>query len=586
MATQPTETGALSFKTKRGESLRVENVPLLGGSQGQALHALIQEHGDTFLQGRTPAMGEAPPIDFSRFQGIDAFSPFFSLNTTPGEEATFAQAEARQFGQNTVSTPKGNVLASPAPPGLYSSLVNVGGEIRNTVTGRAYSSPAELATDLGIQPHEIDWRQIRAGQPAPPPPERQPGQSVDDFTQGIDAEIAKTEGVVGTPGGTPITLLEIFQQRQDIQDTLARAFPNQDPLAAGTEANRWLNDWANREFAKEYPGYHLTQPEEAGKKLGSEAVADSTKARLEQLRAELGFGDAPTAPDLFTEADAARLEAARGERTNLEDELAAIQAEKLALSDEFEKFKLQQVGLPEGGRIGAITEEQRNLEFRLRSIERRELIATTKLTNRNSVIAELMGLQQQEYTDALDQYNTSFNQALSLYGILEDEEDELKADAKANLLVLTEAFGAQLQAGQITPDAITPLQRAQIEQYETQAGLPVGSTMQILGTMGAGGGGFEYKGTFGSKTTGHHALFVNPETGEIKTQVVIGAQPDGRRTDDADKRDSAFEEEARDLASMIFQGDLTREQAVSILRSIYPEYDENVIYDLVPDESV
>lgn len=44
----------------------------------------------------------------------------------------------------------------------YQDLINKGGTIHNQATGQAYSDPSQLATDLGIAPHQIDWSQITA----------------------------------------------------------------------------------------------------------------------------------------------------------------------------------------------------------------------------------------------------------------------------------------------------------------------------------------------------------------------------------------------------------------------------------------
>ena len=44
----------------------------------------------------------------------------------------------------------------------YQDLINRGGTIYNQATGQGYSDPSQLATDLGIAPHQIDWSQITA----------------------------------------------------------------------------------------------------------------------------------------------------------------------------------------------------------------------------------------------------------------------------------------------------------------------------------------------------------------------------------------------------------------------------------------
>ena len=39
----------------------------------------------------------------------------------------------------------------------------------------------------------------------------------------------------------------------------------------------------------------------------------------------------------------------------------------------------------------------------------------------------------------------------------------------------------------------------------------------------------------------------------------------------------------KSYAEKVMNGKMSRETAASIIRSLYPDYDENVIYDLVPD---
>lgn len=52
---------------------------------------------------------------------------------------------------------------------------------------------------------------------------------------------------------------------------------------------------------------------------------------------------------------------------------------------------------------------------------------------------------------------------------------------------------------------------------------------------------------------------------------------------DADKITGDFEKEARSLADQVLKGKMNRETAKSRLRALFPDFDENVIYDLVPD---
>ena len=55
------------------------------------------------------------------------------------------------------------------------------------------------------------------------------------------------------------TLIDVYNERPDLQAT-AKQFGD-DPLTGGTKANTWLNDWANQNFANEYKGFELAQPQ-------------------------------------------------------------------------------------------------------------------------------------------------------------------------------------------------------------------------------------------------------------------------------------------------------------------------------------
>ena len=62
------------------------------------------------------------------------------------------------------------------PKVTYQDLVNVGGTIYSK-SGKGYRNPQELAADLGILPHQIDWTKIEKSSriPTPPTPEKDKG---------------------------------------------------------------------------------------------------------------------------------------------------------------------------------------------------------------------------------------------------------------------------------------------------------------------------------------------------------------------------------------------------------------------------
>jgi len=55
------------------------------------------------------------------------------------------------------------------------------------------------------------------------------------------------------------TLIDIYEERGDVQREIKKAFPGQDPFIGGTEANIWLNNWWNRVHKDEFPGIILPE---------------------------------------------------------------------------------------------------------------------------------------------------------------------------------------------------------------------------------------------------------------------------------------------------------------------------------------
>lgn len=95
----------------------------------------------------------------------------------PSVQATRSPVTPGQFKPSA----KPQVVDQPQPAKLpYSRLRNDEGLIYDATTGRKYKNPTELAADLGIQPHLIDWSRIqpakKADQPQPAPPPEGPAK--------------------------------------------------------------------------------------------------------------------------------------------------------------------------------------------------------------------------------------------------------------------------------------------------------------------------------------------------------------------------------------------------------------------------
>lgn len=268
----------------------------------------------------------------------------------------------------------------------------------------------------------------------------------------------------------------------------------------------------------------------------SPIVGTSASERLKQLQKELGIGQPPSIPDLFTNANQKELDRARQDRNSIDTELSQILDERLRLDEEFSKFKNYQKGLPEAGRIGAISEEERNLQERLNVLNRRELVLETKLRNRNTVISELMGLQKEDYANAAEQYNTKFSQALQLYDIFDKEQDEVKQNAKANLDVFSSTLQAQIESGNLNFNQITGIQRAKLEELEAQAGLPTGSTLAVLQTLKPS----EEKLWSGVDDFGNFVYISRDTNGQISVKKAAGAVPQRAPKESAESKEETL----------------------------------------------
>jgi len=375
-----------------------------------------------------------------------------------------------------------------------------------------------------------------------PAPTRAPGQSISDFTNSFEpapttpsSDYAFTsEEDFRTRTGLPnMSSVSVIQRGQTPSASLYKYSDNPTVYQKATQQ-------VAPAPATPQPIAQTSESERAAKRA----------AEIQKIKDSLNIGEAPVLPDIFGEQDQASLNLARQERTTITTEMEGITAERLKLQEEFRVFQQTSgQGVTEAGRQGIETEQGRKIQNQLDSLNRRELVLETKLSNRNSVISELMGLQKQEYTDAVANYNQKFSQALQLYSIFDANEDELKTNAKANLDVLASAYGAQIEAGKITFDQITPLQQGKLEEYETQAGLPIGSTMAVLGSMKPG----EEKLWSGVDDSGTFSYITKDASGKITIKKIAGATAPsksggGTQTERLLTRQSSVIAETRKLA--------------------------------------
>lgn len=370
----------------------------------------------------------------------------------------------------------------------------------------------------------------------------------------------------------------------------------------------------------EYPNTSTPTPAPTPAPAPTPVVATSDAERLRLLRESLGIGATPT-PTSSPE-DTAALNTARAERTAITTEEEQIVAERTKLQEEWANYKLTAgEGVSMGGMQGALDENGRKIQAKLDSLNNRELVLETKLTNRNNVINEIMTTNRQNYQDSVAVYNTQFSQALQLYSILDKQDSELQQSAKANLDVLANAYGTQIQSGQLTigngtptfykPDpnnatvynaqgqplsydqyiaqggkadfsntvngkpvnSLTPMQMAKINELETQAGLPMGSTLAVLQTLKPG----EEKLYSGVDKNGTFSYVTKNANGEISVKKIAGVEaPSGTANGVAataaeEKQIQAFQNDASDWITKLGADKTSWGTAWNSMHAKYPQ---------------
>ena len=83
-------------------------------------------------------------------------------NASTGKGYATPQELAADLGIRPDQIQWANIKTGPVPTQQtsYQNLQNQGGTIVNTQTGQAYSTPEQLARDLGVQSNQIQWQNI------------------------------------------------------------------------------------------------------------------------------------------------------------------------------------------------------------------------------------------------------------------------------------------------------------------------------------------------------------------------------------------------------------------------------------------
>lgn len=198
------------------------------------------------------------------------------------------------------------------------------------------------------------------------------------------------------------------------------------------------------------------------------------QADLDRIRGELSGG---VTPPIYKGAD--ELKRLREEQGIVKDEeeLASIRNEALLGKEELRKYKTTAgQGVSEAGRIGAVSEAERNLNFRLEDLSIREQGVLSRLNTKNSYINAALEAGQEDYKTALANYQNEYNRNLKAVDLYNQELNEQQRDALTAFTTVT-----NLLSKNKTP--ITSEMSTQLDSLALQAGLPTGVFQQAAESL-------------------------------------------------------------------------------------------------------
>lgn len=218
----------------------------------------------------------------------------------------------------------------------------------------------------------------------------------------------------------------------------------------------------------------------------SEQVANTTqdipKSRSSEVIEKLynsisqGEGDVPEAPSLMELYNQTRsqlgIDQDEQDLADIDSELERIQVNELVSSDEEgdRPVGMQQIER----RRGTVSKEaQRQMAFL--NVERSAVARTVQ--GKTDALKMVMDFTQQDYANASAEYQNKFNKNIQMIQLLQGQEDRetsavtrLQDTAKANISTVMSMMS---ESGK-TFDELPANQKAQLQQWELQAGFPAG----------------------------------------------------------------------------------------------------------------
>lgn len=124
---------------------------------------------------------------------------------------------------------------------------------------------------------------------------------------------------------------------------------------------------------------------------------------------------------------------------------------------------------------GRVSEIERQEAERIDAFNRELAYITDQLNTAYAAIEMYMNFEELDYQDAVNRYNDAFNKNLQIYKLIDEEQDEARQIASANLSLIT----SSIAEGSIDYGSLSADQKAFIGKLEVSSGMPLGFTSSL-----------------------------------------------------------------------------------------------------------
>lgn len=197
-------------------------------------------------------------------------------------------------------------------------------------------------------------------------------------------------------------------------------------------------------------------------------------AALEKIKGDMtsGLGNEPTPYKSLDEFN--RLRTEKGVVQD-ESELNTVKNEQAKIQQSLREFKATAgEGTSEAGRIGAVSEAERNAQFRLDSLNIQETAVTNRLATKNAYISTVLNLGKEDYNTAYTRYTNEYNKNIKAIDLYNTQLNTSQKDALTGFTTITNL----LKDHDVSKLDTTTMHT--LDSLALQAGLPKGIFQAVI----------------------------------------------------------------------------------------------------------